>query len=94
MRSVTLVDFENSPHEDRRPAAPGAGLDQVARNSVGQDALDAFPHIGQPLQSDHRVCPRRPVEPFGPDRLVELVVEPVGKRPHHQVEIQVGAVSH
>ena len=57
--------------------------------AVVEDRLDAHSQIGQPLQPDHRVRPRRPVAALGASLLVDVVVDPVGQAPHHQVEIQI-----
>ena len=46
-------------------AAPDAGLDQVARHVVGDDALDAVVHVVEPLEPDHRLRELRPVLALG-----------------------------
>ena len=42
-RALVAERVERRAHQDRRPAAPGAGLDQVALDAVGDHGLDAAP---------------------------------------------------
>ena len=55
------VGAQDAAHQDADAAAPGAGLDQVAGNALGDHALDGEADVAQALEADHRLRQPRPV---------------------------------
>ena len=48
------VGLEDPTHEDRRATSPYARFDEVPRNAILQDSLDAAANVLHPFQTDHR----------------------------------------
>ena len=62
---VHVISFQDSTHENRRPAAPNTGLDQIAGNRLVEDPLDEFLDVVQALPADHgERLVGRPLAPF------------------------------
>lgn len=54
--------LEHCAHEDGGPAPPYTGLDEVARDLVLEDALDAILDVVHASEPDHGLGPSRTVE--------------------------------
>src|SRR5437867_12539047 len=60
-----VISFKDGTHENRRPAAPNTGLDQIAGNRLVEDLLDEFLDVVQALPADHgERLVGRPLAPF------------------------------
>jgi hypothetical protein len=65
-RAITRIErVKRGSHQDRRTAAPCAGLDQVPGDAVAHHRFDSFLKIVETVESDHREALPRPVHPRG-----------------------------
>src|SRR5579863_1309667 len=59
--ALVSMSREHAFHEDRRAAAPHAGLHQIALYSLAQCRLDAELQAVESLEPNHGVGARRPI---------------------------------